>query len=42
MYLKPLPQILENITVKDKKYIKTKMQKAIKKANKIMGKKEEF
>ncbi len=35
---KPLPQILENITVKDKNIInKTKCKNAIKKANKMMG-----
>ncbi len=35
---KPLPQILENITVKDKNIInKTKCKSAIKKANKLMG-----
>ena len=35
---KPLPQILENIMVKDKNVInKTKCRDAIKKANKIMG-----
>ena len=35
---KPLPQILENITVKDKGVIsKNKCKKAIKKANKLMG-----
>ena len=37
---KPLPQILENIKVKDKKIIDTfKCIKAIKKANKLMGNK---
>jgi len=37
---KPLPQILENITVKDKNIInKPKCKNAIKKANKIMGNK---
>ena len=35
-----MPQILENITVKDKNIInKTKCKNAIKKANKIMGNK---
>tara|TARA_B100000579_G_scaffold93820_2_gene74143 strand:+ start:5254 stop:6585 length:1332 start_codon:yes stop_codon:yes gene_type:complete len=35
---RPLPQILENITVKDKNVInKTKSKKAIKKANRLMG-----
>jgi phosphoglucosamine mutase len=35
---KPLPQILENVTVKDKNVIsKTKCKKAIKKANKLMN-----
>ena len=35
---KPLPQILENITVKDKNIInKTKTKKAIKRANMLMG-----
>ena len=35
---KPLPQILENITVKDKNVVsKTKCRNAIKKANKLMG-----
>ena len=35
---KPLPQILENIVVKDKNIInKTKCKNAIKKANKLMG-----
>ncbi len=35
---KPLPQILENITVKDKNSInKTRCKKAIKEANKLMG-----
>ena len=35
---KPLPQILKNITVKDKNSInKTRCKKAIKKANKLMG-----
>jgi len=35
---KPLPQILENVIVKDKNVInKTKCKKAIKKANKLMG-----
>ena len=35
---KPLPQILENITVKDKEMISTyKCKNAIKKANKLMG-----
>ena len=35
---KPLPQILENITVKDKNIMnKTKCKSAIKKANKLMG-----
>ena len=34
----PLPQILENVVVKDKNVItKTKCKKAIKKANKLMG-----
>jgi phosphoglucosamine mutase len=37
---KPLPQILENIIVKDKSVInKTKCKNAIKKANKLMGQK---
>ena len=37
---KPLPQILENITVKDKDVInKSKCKKAIKKANRLIGKK---
>ena len=37
---KPLPQILENIIVKDKNVInKTKCKNAIKKANKLMGQK---
>jgi len=37
---KPLPQILENIIVKDKNVIsKAKCKNAIKKANKLMGKK---
>ena len=37
---KPLPQILENITVKDKNIINSlKCKKAIKKANSIMGQK---
>jgi phosphoglucosamine mutase len=37
---KPLPQILENITVKDKNIInKPKCKNAINKANKIMGNK---
>ncbi len=37
---KPMPQILENITVKDKNIINTlKCKKAIKKANSIMGQK---
>tara|TARA_B100000700_G_C15045440_1_gene857678 strand:- start:1296 stop:2627 length:1332 start_codon:yes stop_codon:yes gene_type:complete len=37
---KPLPQILENITVKDKDIInKSKCKKAIKKANRLIGKK---
>ena len=37
---KPLPQILENIVVKDKNVIsKTKCKNAIKKANKLMGNK---
>ena len=40
---KPVPQILENITVKDKNIInKNKCKIAIKKANKIMKKKVEF
>jgi len=35
---KPLPQILENIVVRDKSVInKTKCRNAIKKANKLMG-----
>ena len=35
---KPLPQILENIIVKDKNVVgKTKCRNAIKKANKVMG-----
>ena len=35
---KPLPQILENITVKNKNIInKTKCKNAVKKANKLMG-----
>jgi len=35
---KPLPQILENITVKDKNVVsKNKCKKAIKKANKLMN-----
>ena len=35
---KPLPQILENIVVKDKKIVeKTKAKNAIKKAKKLMG-----
>ena len=35
---KPLPQILENVIVKDKKIInKSKCKKAIKKANKLMS-----
>ena len=35
---KPLPQILENIIVKDKNVVgKTKCRNAIKKANKLMG-----
>jgi phosphoglucosamine mutase len=35
---KPLPQILENVSVKDKNVIdKLKSKKAIKKANKLMG-----
>ena len=35
---KPLPQILENIIVKDKKIISNeKCKKAIKKANKLMN-----
>ena len=35
---KPMPQILENIVVKDKNIINaSKCKKAIKKANKIMG-----
>ena len=37
---KPLPQILENVVVKDKSIVnKTKCKIAIKKANKLMGKK---
>ena len=37
---KPLPQILENVFVKDKNIInKTKCKNAIKKANKLMGQK---
>ena len=37
---KPLPQILENVTVKNKNVIsKIKCKNAIKKASKIMGKK---
>ena len=40
---KPLPQILENVIVKDKNIInKPKCKNAIKKANKLMGKKGEF
>ena len=40
---KPLPQILENIVVKDKSIInKIKCKKAIKKANKLMGHKGRF
>ena len=36
---KPMPQILENIIVRDKNIInKFKCKKAIKKANKLMGK----
>ena len=37
---KPLPQILENVVVKDKSIVnKTKCKIAVKKANKLMGKK---
>ena len=37
---KPLPQILENVVVKDKSLIsKNKCKRAIKKANKLMGQK---
>ena len=40
---KPLPQILENVLVRDKKVInKPKSKIAIKTANKLMGKKVEF
>ena len=40
---KPLPQILENVVVKNKNIItKLKCKKAIKKASKLMGQKEEF
>ena len=37
---KPMPQILENVIVKDKNLInKLKCKQAIRKANKLMGKK---
>ena len=40
---KPLPQILENVLVRDKKVInKPKSKSAIKTANKLMGKRVEF